>query len=312
VTIEEAASPAGNARRPPVPKALHHLAGSLAKGPWAVSLMQPEAGWSWVSLRALVLEPGQSASFGTGNQEVLVLPLAGSCKVTCDGEEHDLHGRPNVFAGVTDFAYVPCAATVTVASALGGRFAVPGAMAQQRLPFRYRAAPQTPVELRGAGNCSRRVVNYCMATTFEADHLIVCEVITPGGNWSSYPPHKHDEERPGEARLEEIYYFEVGKGPSGEPGFAYQRIYGTPGRPIDLLVEVHDRDLVLVPHGYHGPSMAAPGYDLYYLNAMAGPGARAWLVSDDPAHAWVRESWERQHIDPRLTEPGARDLGGEM
>jgi 5-deoxy-glucuronate isomerase len=120
-------------------------------------------------------------------------------------------------------------------------------------------------------------------------------VLTPGGNWSSYPPHKHDQTRPGEeAELEEIYYFE-------SEGLAYQRVYGTPNRPIDVLAEVGTGDVVLIPHGWHGPSIAAPGYHLYYLNVMAGPEpARAWRFCDDPAHAWIRGTWDGQAIDSRL------------
>ena len=132
-----------------------------------------------------------------------------------------------------------------------------------------------------------------MPQTLDADRIIACEVITPGGNWSSYPPHKHDEERPGESALEEIYYFEV----RGANGIAYQRVYGS----VDVLAEVRSGDVVLIPHGWHGPSMAVPGYDLYYLNVMAGPGAeRAWLICDDPAHSWVRETWPGLAVDPRL------------
>ena len=125
-------------------------------------------------------------------------------------------------------------------------------------------------------------------------------MFTPAGNWSSFPPHKHDTDRPGESVLEEIYYFEVADGPSG-PGLAYQRVYGTPDRPADVLAEVRSGDVVIVPHGWHGPSMAVPGYDLYYLNVMAGPGRREWLICDDPAHSWVREQWKNQPVDPRVT-----------
>ncbi len=125
-------------------------------------------------------------------------------------------------------------------------------------------------------------------------------MLTPGANWSSYPPHKHDEATETQCELEEIYYFEVADGPQG-PGLGYQRVYGTRDRPIDVLAEVRREDVVLIPHGWHGPSMAVPGYDLYYLNVMAGPGAeRAWLICDDPAHGWIRQTWADQDIDPRL------------
>jgi 5-deoxy-glucuronate isomerase len=127
--------------------------------------------------------------------------------------------------------------------------------------------------------------------------MIVVEVLTPGGNWSSYPPHKHDEQRTDEVELEEVYYFEIG----GADGLGYQRVYSSgPDRQIDVCAEVRDGDVVLVPYGYHGPSMAAPGYDMWYLNVMAGPAERAWRFCDDPAHAWVRGTWDGQAIDPRL------------
>jgi 5-deoxy-glucuronate isomerase len=140
-----------------------------------------------------------------------------------------------------------------------------------------------------------------------ADRLIVCEVITPAENWSSYPPHKHDEHIPGhESHLEEIYYFETAtaKGldaPAAAEPFGYMRTYASAAGPIDTLEEVHSGDIALVPHGWHGPCVAAPGYDLYYLNVMAGPDPdRVWQISDDPAHAWIRETWNGQEIDPRL------------
>jgi 5-deoxy-glucuronate isomerase len=145
------------------------------------------------------------------------------------------------------------------------------------------------------------VHNFATAGVFDADAIIACEVVTPGGNWSSYPAHKHDETSEVETELEEIYYFEIAPGPQGQPGLAYQRVYGTAERPIDVLAEVRHGDVVLVPHGWHGPSIAAPGHDLYYLNVMAGPGPeRAWRIVDDPAHAWVRASWAEQDVDPRL------------
>jgi 5-deoxy-glucuronate isomerase len=279
---------------------LYRAAGTTAEDGWSLVVTPESAGWGFTGLRVADLPAGGRIAFGTGDDEAIVLPLEGAARVTCDGETIELSGRPGVFSGPTDFAYLPCAASVVIESPAGGRFAVTTARADQRLPFRYGPASGVPVELRGAGPCSREVRNFASPAGFEAQRLIAVEVITPGGNWSSYPPHKHDEERPGEGILEEIYYFEIAAGPSG-PGIGYQRVYGTADRPVDVLVEVRDRDLVLIPHGWHGPAMAAPGYDMYYLNVMAGPGPeRAWRITDDPAHAWVRDTWATQVVDPRL------------
>ncbi|HSK27116.1 MAG TPA: 5-deoxy-glucuronate isomerase, partial [Jiangellales bacterium] len=267
-------------------------------------------GWGWSSLRVLELPPRGSHRLQTGEEEMVVLPLAGSCTVTVDGELYELAGRRSVVTGVTDRVYLPRDAEVVVDSAAGGRFALPGARCSRRLAPRYRAAADVPVEVRGAGSCSRQVNNFCAADTFEADRLIAVEVLTPAGNWSSYPPHKHDEDRPGEeSELEEVYYFEVAAGPAG-PGFAMHRVYGTEQRPVDVLAEVRTGDVVLVPHGWHGPSVAAPGYDLYYLNVMAGPGERVWQICDDPAHAWVRSTWDDQDPDPRLPLTSATPITG--
>ncbi|HVL83936.1 MAG TPA: 5-deoxy-glucuronate isomerase [Pseudonocardia sp.] len=276
--------------------------GSSAQAPFSLVVTPESAGWGHSSLRVLELPAGGSVTFATGADETVVLPLAGAAAVACDGQLFELVGRRSVFSRVTDFAYVPRDADVTVSSRGGGRFALPAARANRRLPARYGPADGVSVELRGAGQASRQVNNFCMPGTFEADKLIAVEVLTPGGNWSSFPPHKHDEERAGESVLEEVYHFEVAAGPDGGDGPAYQRVYTSgPGREIDVCAEVRTGDTVLVPHGWHGPSMATPGYDLYYLNVMAGPGAeRAWQICDDPAHAWVRGTWDGRAIDPRL------------
>jgi 5-deoxy-glucuronate isomerase len=175
---------------------------------------------------------------------------------------------------------------------------------------RHVRREEVPVELRGAGVASREVRNFGTPDVLGADSIIACEVLTPAGNWSSWPPHKHDEDRPGtESQLEEIYYFEtraIEEAPEGAASVGYQRVYGTAERPIDVLAEVRTGDVVLVPHGWHGPAIAAPDADLYYLNVMAGPGERAWLICDDPAHAWVRETWPAQDVDPRLPLGGTR------
>jgi 5-deoxy-glucuronate isomerase len=277
--------------------------GFTGGGAFSLVVTPERAGWAYSGLRVLDLRAGGAHTWATGDDELLVLPLSGSATVTCDGESFELQGRRDVFSRVSDFAYAPRDATVTVISASGGRFAVPSARCTRHLPPRYGAAADVPVELRGAGQASRQVNNFCAPEAFECDKLIAVEVLTPGGNWSSYPPHKHDEARAGEVELEEIYYFETS-------GLAYQRVYGTADRPIDVLAEVRTGDAVLIPHGWHGPSIAAPGYDLYYLNVMAGPAQeRSWRFCDDPAHAWIRGMWRDQPVDPRLPLTSAAGQG---
>lgn len=258
------------------------------------------AGWTYCGLRILELAAGQSETMATDGSEYVVLSLGGSAAVTVDGHTYALEGRRDVFAGPSDVVYAPRDAELSVASEAGGRFALASSRCDNRLEPAYLQKADVPVELRGAGQSSRQVNNFGIPGVLEADRIIACEVLTPGGNWSSWPPHKHDEERDGETALEEIYYFEVADGPNG-PGIGFQRVYGHDGADIDVTAEIHSGDAVLIPHGWHGPSIAAPGYDLYYLNVMAGPGAeRAWLICDDPAHTWVRDTWADQAVDPRL------------
>jgi 5-deoxy-glucuronate isomerase len=260
----------------------------------AVESITPEsAGWHFSGLRVVSLPVGGRLGLDTGKDEMIVLPLAGAVTVEAGDHRAELAGRVSVFDGVTDFAYIPWRTALVITAPHGGRFALATARARRPFPFRHVAAKEVPVELRGAGACSRQVNNFAAPDVLDADRIIACEVLTPSGNWSSYPPHKHDEDRPGEeAALEEIYYYEVAR-----DGPAYQRAYG-PG--VDVLAEVRSGDAVLIPRGWHGPSMAAPGYDLYYLNVMAGPGPREWLICDDPDHAWVRGTWDGQPVDPRL------------
>lgn len=289
----------------------HHLpAGRAAAGPYTVDIDPRRAGWEYCSLRVIELPPGGSHAFATGDSEWIVLPLSGAATVTAEGTAHRLHGRGSVFGAVTDFVYLPRDTDAELTTGAGGRFALTGARCTRRLPVRYVPASAVPVELRGAGTCSRQVNNFAAAPAgggasgggLACDKLIAVEVVTPGGNWSSYPPHKHDEHRPGEeSQLEEIYYYEIADA-HGTPGLGYQRV--TPsghGTGTDVLAEVRHGDTVLIPDGWHGPAIAAPGHDMYYLNVMAGPGAdREWLISDHPDHAWIRAAWEGRPTDPRL------------
>jgi 5-deoxy-glucuronate isomerase len=292
-----------------------HLAHGASADELDSVVVTPEsAGWAFCGLRIVELAPGGTRVVRTGPDEMLVLPLAGSARVECQGHSFELAGRRNVFDGPSDFAYLPLDSEATISSVLGGRFALPAARATHSLPAAYGPAAAIPVELRGAGSSSRQLHNFCDPVSFAADKLIAVECITPAGNWSSWPPHKHDSAGPGEAELEEIYYFEVSPADT-EPrrvgeGFALFRLYTT-GHDIDLCEEVGQGDVVLVPRGYHGPSVAAPGYDLYHLNVLAGPAAdRTMAFCDDPEHQWIRQTWTRMDADARLPMGQGRSAAG--
>jgi 5-deoxy-glucuronate isomerase len=281
---------------------LHRPAGTLADGPDPVRVTPAVAGWSFSGLRVLRLAAGASRAIDTGDEELVVLPLSGSCTVRAEGQRFRLEGRRSVFERVSDFAYVPRDARLEVESDTGGEFALPTAKARRRLAPAYGPAEKVPVEIRGAGDATRQVTNFCTPQSFATDRLTACELLTPAGNWSSFPPHKHDEAREGEAILEEIYYFRV----AGPEGFAVHRTYAADGA-FDVTVTVADGDVFLVPRGYHGPSVASPGHDLYYLNVLAGPAAeRTMAFCDDPRHHWIRETWGAMAPDPRVPMTSAK------
>jgi len=286
-----------------------HRRGDLARPGWQSVVDAETPGWAHTGIRIAEVSTGDALDLPTG-VESIVVPLAGSFTVahTRDGQTTETHlaGRTSVFAGPTDVLYVSAAETARLSGT--GRVAVATSPTDVDKPTVHLSADGIPVELRGAGRSSRQVHNFGTPDTLDAARLIVCEVITPAENWSSYPPHKHDEHHPGhESRLEEIYYFETapvrGAAADAAPDGAFGMFstYSSPAGEIDINAMVRTGDIALVPYGYHGPAVAAPGYDLYYLNVMAGPDPeRAWLISDDPAHAWVRDTWTGQAFDDRL------------
>src|SRR5438046_6270332 len=226
------------------------------------------AGWEYVSFTVYRLVMGQTLRGAANGRETAVVVLSGTGRAELNGEPvGQLGERLSVFENKASYAlYLSEDASYQVECTSDGmEIALASApTTHQHLPARVVRPEEISVELRGEGNTQRRI-QHILDTDQEAERLIVVEVITPAGNWSSFPPHKHDTENPPyEAYLEETYYHHV----QPADGFAFQRVYTYEG--FDETVAVHDGDLVLVPKGYHVVS-AVPGCDLYYLNVMAGP-----------------------------------------
>jgi len=284
--------------------ALHRPAGTLADGDLAVSLTPDDAGWTYAGLSVVSLAPGVERSIDLGVSEGVVLPLSATdLDVTIDGQYFNLDGRISVFDRVTDFAYAPLGSHIVLTAAAGGEVAIATSKCETRFNPAYGSADDVAVELRGAGPATRQVNNFMSPEVWPgADKLMCVELITPDGNWSSYPPHRHDDSPECPVNNEEIYYFRIGVTGSSEycaDGFGMHRTY-TPDGSIDVNVVVHDGDVFCVPRGYHGPCIAAPGYPMYYLNVLAGPGGeRSMAFCDDPAHHWVRDAWADMATDPR-------------
>lgn len=287
--------------RGPAASRLHRPRGTAVSERDLVVISPESAGWRYAGLCVIQLGAGESRAFTTGADEMLVLPLSGGCAVEVDGHHFELEGRASVFERVTDFAYLPIEAEAVLTSAAGGTFALPSARAERRFAAAYGAAEAVPVEVRGAGPATRQLNNFFAPDMMQANRLVAVEVLTPPGNTSSYPPHKHDREVPGEeAELEEIYYFRFDR----PHAFGLHRTYAD---DFDTTIAVGDGDVFLVPRGYHGPCTALPGYPMYYLNVLAGPGdERSLAFRDDPAHAWIRPSWADQSTDPRIPMTTAR------
>jgi 5-deoxy-glucuronate isomerase len=250
---------------------------------WSDGLrVTPEsAGWRYVGFEAQRLADGEVTTVDTGDREVCVVVVEGTCHV---GEWHDLGGRPDPWSGPPDAAYLPPGTRFEIRASgeaeIGLCFApAPGGGAAARV----LAGEEIEVETRGHG-AQERYVHPILMGDREAESLLVTEVLTPAGHWSSYPPHKHDrDDPPRETLLEETYYHRI----KPARGFGLQRVY-TDDRSLDESIVFGDRDCVLVPRGYHTVS-APPGYEVYYLNVMAGP-TRNWIFANDPDHEWTMAS----------------------
>ncbi len=260
------------------------LAKAAATGREIVDVTPKRAGWKHVGFRALRLRTGETETISTGERELCLVVLTGTVDVTIDGQTHaDLGQRDSVFEKVSPAAvYVPPGKSVAVRCARNAELALCTAPSDGKTrPVRVIDPATMKRSVRGQGSNTRYVCDILPHDDPTAGHLLVVEVITPAGHSSSYPPHKHDSETPPtETQLEETYYHRL----NPPQGFAFQRVY-TDDRSIDEACAVEDHDVVMVPRGYH-PVVAPHGYDLYYLNVMAGP-QRLWVFKNDPQHEWM-------------------------
>lgn len=270
-----------------------------------LSVTPESAGWEYISFQARKLATGQQWSFSTGENELAIVNLSGVYTVRSNrGEWHGIGGRAHVFVGAAHALYLPRHTDFTIIAEIGGEFAVTWVPTDEDHDPWLITPQSVAINVRGGDNVSRQI-NDLLPPGSPVHRLVLVEVYTPSGNWSSYPPHKHDVHTVDEngnlieADLEEVYFYKIDK----PEGYAYQRVYTgetsplqRAGFPIDALVRAENNCAVLVPEGYH-PVVSAPGYTTYYLNVLAG-SAQSLANRDDPRYSWVKESY--QTVDPRL------------
>jgi 5-deoxy-glucuronate isomerase len=261
---------------------MSHLLVKPNRGKGPVHKVTPQnAGWTYVGFEVHDLSPGETIADETRDMEICLVLVAGRARITAGGKDFGVQGaRTGPFEGPPSSVYVPARSRYEVAAETAVELAVCAAPGTGSLPARLIEPGKIAQETRGKGSNTRHVRNI-LPEWEPAESLLVVEVITPAGNWSSYPPHKHDRDAlPEESYLEETYYHRL----SPPQGYGVQRVY-TDDRSLDETMAFSDRDVVLVPRGYH-PVGAAHGYDLYYLNVMAGP-KRTWKFHNDPDHEWL-------------------------
>jgi 5-deoxy-glucuronate isomerase len=270
-----------------------------------VEVTPDAAGWDTINFRVRRLATGRTWSFETTGHELALVVLAGTVDVDSSrGRWEGLGRRANVFAGLPYALYLSRKTALTVKAMSDAEFAIAWVDADQDFAPQLITPAQVGVEIRGGDNATRQI-NRMLPPGFPCQRLVVVEVYTPGGNWSSYPPHKHDVHRVAadgtlaEADLDEIYYYKIDR----PEGYALQRIYTdadspleAAGYPIDAVVTARNDDVILIPEGYH-PVSSPVGYTTYYLNVLAG-SAQSLAAQDDPQFAWVKDSYRSQ--DPRV------------
>jgi 5-deoxy-glucuronate isomerase len=248
--------------------------------------------WEWMSMSARRLNPGEAYQTTTNGEEAAFVILGGKCSANWGKGDHSIGKRKNVFEGFPYCLYLPHGHAVQFKAETACEIAECRVPSTAKLEPRLVVPQDVASSLRGGGNASRQIVDI-IKPEFPADRLVVIEVYTPGGNWSSFPPHKHDVHNPPvEVDLDEIYYYRIDR---PREGFALQRLY-SPDKSQDFTVRAEDGDAVLVRSGFH-PVVAGPGYNVYYLNFLAGT-SRTLAVTEDPNHVWLKSTWKE--VDPRL------------
>ena len=249
-------------------------------------------GFEYLSFETRKLQPGETHNGETNDRELAIVVLGGVCSVfSSRGEWHNFGRRATVFDGLPFTLYLPVRTSFSITTDKGCDLALCYAKAEEEYLPRLITPDKVGIEIRGGGNATRQI-NSMVPPTFLAHRLMVVEVFTPAGNWSSFPPHKHDVHNPpSEVDLDEIYYYRMRQ----PEGFAFQHLYSG-NHDGEQTLKPRDGDTVLVRSGYH-PVVAGPGYDVYYLNFLAG-SSRALAVTEDPNHVWIRSTWKE--TDPRL------------
>lgn len=256
-----------------------------------ISFSRQDAGWEWMSFSVQRIAAGGTWDVRHDGEESIHVLLSGKCAVDWGSGSHPIGERNSVFEGLPYALYLAPGDKASYRAITDCEIAECHVPAEGRFPSRLITPEQASTSLRGGGNASRQIVDVVPAS-FPAERLIAVEVYTPGGNWSSYPPHKHDVHNPPEeADLDEIYYYRM----DHESAFAHQRLYKSDGSR-DMVVTARNGDAVLIHDGYH-PVVAGPGYDVYYLNFIAG-SQRTLANTEDPQHKWIRSSWKE--MDARL------------
>lgn len=279
--------------------------GASAEPGVIVEVLPEQAGWEHIHFQVRSLAAQQLWASATGEHELAIVVFSGTIQVESDrGRWQQIGERKTVFSGLPSALYLPRQTAFKVTAEVASEFAVAWTRTDQDHQPRLVTPRDIEIEIRGGDNATRQI-NSILPPGFPCQKLVVVEVYTPGGNWSSYPPHKHDVHKTDqagkvvEADLEEVYFYKL------DPieGFAFQRVYTDPesplhqaGFPFDATVLARNNDAVLIPEGYH-PVTSAPGYTTYYLNVLAG-SAQSLANSEDPRYAWVKGQYQSR--DPRV------------